>query len=117
MHNLNRHYYALNIDSRKSALEQSMLLSLHKHSWTRGLVLHDWEQHTVDNARALERMLGHVKEYQRRLDEEDGKTPLEIIVSSAGKLDPKKHLEEAVEGLFASNIDQALGSMLDTVVF
>lgn len=117
MHNLNRHYYSVNIDSRKSALEQSMLLALHKHSWSRGLTLRDWEEHARANAKALERMLGHVREYQRRLDEEEGKTALQVLVASAGKLDPKKHLEEAVEDVFANNISQTLGSMLDTVVF
>jgi hypothetical protein len=30
IHNLNRHYYSLNIDYRKNELEQKMLLNLHK---------------------------------------------------------------------------------------
>ena len=30
VHNLNRHYYSLNIDYRKNDLETKMLLNLHK---------------------------------------------------------------------------------------
>ena len=30
IHNLNRHYYSINIDYRKNELEQKMLLNLHK---------------------------------------------------------------------------------------
>ncbi len=117
MHNLNRQYYSINIDSRKSSLEHAMLLALRKHGWARGLGTVDWAEHAEGNEKALERMLGHVKEYQKRIDEEDGKTPLEVIVGSAGKLDPKKHLDAAVEEAFANNISQSLGAMLATVVF
>ena len=31
--------------------------------------------------------------------------------------DPKRHLEEKVEGVLTTNITQSLGAMLDTVVF
>lgn len=31
--------------------------------------------------------------------------------------DPKRHLEEKVDGILTSNITQSLGAMLDTVVF
>lgn len=33
IHNLNRHYYSLNIAYRKNDLETSMLLNLHKKRW------------------------------------------------------------------------------------
>lgn len=117
MHNLNRHYYSINIDSRKNELEQSMLLSLHKKSWATGLQVTNWDEHSQKNAKALEDMIGYVKEYQKRLDEEEGKTALEIIVSSAGKIDPRKHLEDTVDELIATNISQTLSSMLDTIAF
>jgi 26S proteasome regulatory subunit N11 len=37
IHNLNRHYYSINIGYRKSELEQRMLLNLHKKTWTHAL--------------------------------------------------------------------------------
>ena len=46
-----------------------------------------------------------------------GKTPEELAILHVGKIDPKRHLEQHVNDLMASNIVQSLGTMLDTVVF
>lgn len=82
MHNLNRQYYSLNIDSRKNELEQAMLLSLHKQTWTAGLKMKTWKEHEDNNVKVLENMVSLAKDYQKRLDEEDNKTPLEIILAT-----------------------------------
>lgn len=44
-------------------------------------------------------------------------SPEELAVARVGKLDAKKHLEADVAALMALNINQSLGTMLDTVVF
>lgn len=44
-------------------------------------------------------------------------TPEQLAIKNVGKQDPKRHLEEKVDTLMASNIVQCLGAMLDTVVF
>ncbi len=62
-------------------------------------------------------MLKLSKEYHERVTEEEGKTAEELIVANVGKIDPKRHLENDVAELMASNILQCLGAMLDTVVF
>lgn len=41
----------------------------------------------------------------------------ELIVANVGKIDPKRHLENDVSALMASNIVQTLTAMLDTIVF
>jgi 26S proteasome regulatory subunit N11 len=46
-----------------------------------------------------------------------GKTAEELAILHVGKIDPKRHLEQHVTDLMASNIVQSLGTMLDTVVF
>lgn len=38
-------------------------------------------------------------------------------IQNVGKLDPKKHLEDGVNKLMSQNIVQALGTMLDAIVF
>ena len=38
IHGLNRNYYSLNIDYRKNALEEKMLLNVHAQPWQSGLV-------------------------------------------------------------------------------
>jgi 26S proteasome regulatory subunit N11 len=34
IHGLNRHYYSIVVDDRKTELEQAMLMNLHKRNWT-----------------------------------------------------------------------------------
>ena len=117
MHNLNRHYYSINISSHQNDLEQDMLLSLHKEGWAKALTVQDWQAQEDKNAKRFEQMVTLAKEYQKRIEEEKGKSALELIVVSAGRLDPKKHLEDAVEELMKDNITQSLSSMLDSIAF
>jgi len=117
IHGLNRHYYSIVIDYRKNELEEQMLMNLHKTKWTEGLELKKFEDVQKENEKTVERMLKLSKDYNERVVSEEGKTPEELIVESAGKVDPKKHLGEKVEELMSGNILQCLGTMLDTVVF
>jgi 26S proteasome regulatory subunit N11 len=117
IHNLNRHYYSINIGYRKNELEQKMLLNLHKKNWTDGLTVKSTVAHAAANESALKSMLELAKSYHKRLEEAEGKTSEELLQLNVGKLDPKKHLEMQVEELMTSNISQTLGLMLDTVVF
>jgi 26S proteasome regulatory subunit N11 len=53
IHGLNRHYYSIGINFRKTELEQAMLLNLHKQNWTEGLKLKDFEEHKHTNEKAI----------------------------------------------------------------
>ena len=53
IHGLNRHYYSIAVDYRKSELEQSMLMNLHKRNWTEGLTLRDFKGHKEANEKAI----------------------------------------------------------------
>ena len=55
--------------------------------------------------------------YNAYVQDESKKTAEELVVDRVGKQDPKRHLESSVTDLMTSNIDQCLGTMLDTVVF
>lgn len=57
------------------------------------------------------------KNYNERVQQEEGKTDEEMTVANVGKVDPKRHLENHVAELMAENIVQTLGTMLCTVVF
>lgn len=117
IHGLNRHYYSIVIDYRKNELEEQMLMNLHKRNWTTGLTVERFEDHQKMNEDTVEKMLKLTVEYNERVQEEEGKTPEQIVVDNVGKIDPKKHLESNVADLMSSNIIQCLGTMLDTVVF
>jgi 26S proteasome regulatory subunit N11 len=53
IHGLNRHYYSIAINYRKNELEQKMLLNLHKKTWTSGLKLENFEEHSKQNEVAV----------------------------------------------------------------
>jgi 26S proteasome regulatory subunit N11 len=62
-------------------------------------------------------MVELAKAYNKAIQDEEKLSKDKLIVQKVGKLDPKKHLEQDVEKLMASNVVQTLGAMLDTIVF
>lgn len=53
IHGLNRHYYSIAVNYRKTELEQAMLMNLHKRNWTEGLKLRDFKVHKEANEKAI----------------------------------------------------------------
>jgi 26S proteasome regulatory subunit N11 len=53
IHGLNRHYYSIVVNYRKTELEQAMLMNLHKRNWTEGLRLRDFKGHQENNEKAI----------------------------------------------------------------
>ena len=117
LHGLNRHYYSLAINYRKNELEQSMLLNLQKKKWVQGLKVEDFQKREEENLKVVEEMLGLAETYNKWIQEEMKKTKQEMVVSTVGKLDPKKRLEQDVEQIMTQNILHSLSSMIDTVIF
>jgi 26S proteasome regulatory subunit N11 len=132
IHGLNRHYYSLAISFRKTELEQTMLLNLHKRSWIEGLKLRDFEDHKHRNEEAIkvrsealfsqitplltrlffQQMLSLAGAYNKSVQEESTLTPEQLKTRHVGKQDPKRHLEDAVESAMGDQICQSLASML-----
>lgn len=117
IHGLNRHYYSMVIDYRKNELEEQMLTNLYKKTWIAGLTTLDFDLHANTNHKILAGMAMHSKSYNFCVKDEEGKTSEEILVANVGKIDPRRHLENGVEEIMATNIFQVLGIMLTTVVF
>ncbi|KAJ3347096.1 26S proteasome non-ATPase regulatory subunit 14 [Entophlyctis luteolus] len=117
IHGLNRYYYSIGINYRKNELEQKMLLNLHKKDWTQGLTLKDFHEHSCSNEESVKKMLKLSELYNKSVVEEGNMTAEQLKTRHIGKQDPKRHLEEQVEGVMASNIVQCLGSMLDVESF
>ena len=62
-------------------------------------------------------MVKLAEKYNSFVQDESKMSVEELVVERVGKQDPKRHLETAVTELMTSNIDQTLGTMMDTVVF
>jgi 26S proteasome regulatory subunit N11 len=116
IHGLNRHYYSIAINYKKSELEQLMLLNMHKLKWQEGLKLRSFEQHAKNNATSVKNLVDFTKRYNQKVQDEMKLTQEEIIIQSAGKIDPKKGIEAESESLLSSNIIQSMGAMLQTIV-
>jgi len=70
IHGLNRHYYSIAVNYRKTELEQSMLMNLHKRNWTEGLKLRDFHLHKTENEKAIKSMLSLSEAYNKSVQEE-----------------------------------------------
>jgi len=88
-----------------------------KKNWSNGLRIKKVDEHAKSNEKTVEALLTFAKSYNKRLEEEDTKTPEELAVSTVGKIDPKKHLEASVEELMTHNIAQTLTTMIDAIIF
>jgi len=117
IHGLNRHYYSIAINYRKNELEQKMLLNLHKKTWTSGLTLKDYNDHTHLNEKTVTDMLQLAEAYNKSVQEEETLTTDQLKTRHVGKQDPKRHLQEAVETVMSNNIVQTLRTMTNTVIF
>lgn len=117
VHGLNKYYYSIAINYRKSESEQKMLLNLHKSGWTQSLKTQDFSQQHTSNLDLLKTMQKLTADYSKWIEEESKKTTDEFKVASVGKMNPKTHLAMAVEESLTNNVMNCLGTMLSTVVF
>ncbi|AFR92356.1 26S proteasome regulatory subunit N11 [Cryptococcus neoformans] len=108
IHGLNRHYYSLAIDYKKTEAEQGMLLNLHKRGWTEGLKMKDFEEMEQGSQKAIENMLNLAVAYTKSVQEESTMTEEQLKTRHVGKLDPKRHLSEAAEKAMEDQVVQSL---------
>jgi 26S proteasome regulatory subunit N11 len=90
IHGLNRHYYSICINYRKTGLEENMLMNLHKHVWTEALQMDDFREEGRRNVERLQRLVGLAEGYEKRVKEETELTKEQLKTRYVGKLDPKK---------------------------
>jgi 26S proteasome regulatory subunit N11 len=90
IHGLNRHYYSIGINYRKTGLEENMLMNLHKHVWTEALQMDDFREEGTKNVEKLKRLVDLAEGYEKRVKEESELTKEQLKTRYVGKLDPKK---------------------------
>lgn len=117
IHGLNRHYYSIAINYRKNELEEKMLLNLHKKKWSDGLCLSHFDTHAANNSSSMDTLTSLTEKYEKVIIEEDTLTAEKLAIANVGRQDAKKHIEMEVSNIMERNIVQALGTMLDAVVF
>ncbi|CAF9941341.1 multicatalytic endopeptidase [Imshaugia aleurites] len=113
IHGLNRHYYSIGINYRKTGLEENMLMNLHKHVWTEALQMDDFREEGGKNQDKLKRLVGLAEGYEKRVKEETELTKDQLKTRYVGKVDPKKHLEDVGQQLIEDNIVSVSRQMID----
>ncbi|KAH9893114.1 Mov34-domain-containing protein [Xylariomycetidae sp. FL2044] len=113
IHGLNRHYYSIGINYRKTALEENMLMNLHKHVWTEALQMEDFRHEGEQNKDRFKRLVSLADGYEKRVKEETELTKDQLKTRYVGKLDPKKHLEDVGQQLIEDNIVSVSRQMID----
>ncbi|KAK3621013.1 multicatalytic endopeptidase, partial [Elasticomyces elasticus] len=78
IHGLNRHYYSIGIGYRKTALEEGMLMNLHKSVWTEALTMPDFKVGSESNLADLEKLVSLAEGYEKRVTEEGELTKEEL---------------------------------------
>ena len=117
LHGLNRGYYSMAINYRKNELEQHMLMNLSKEKWVKGVKKDDYSERDSKNLKCANDMAKLAETYNKWVQEEMKKTRNEIVVSTVGKLNPKKHLEANVEELMTENILHSMSTAMNTYIF
>lgn len=112
IHGLNRHYYSIAIGYRKSALEENMLMNLHKNPWTDALTLPDFYASSKSTTEALQKLVTLADGYQKRVKEETELSKEQLKTRYVGKLDPKKHIESVGQELIEDNIVGVVREMI-----
>lgn len=114
IHGLNRHYYSIGIQYRKTGLEENMLMNLHKEVWTGGLELPtSFSGERTKNEEGLRRLVQLADGYEKRVREEGELTKEQLKTRYVGKLDPKKHIEDVGQQLIEDNIVAVSRQMID----
>jgi 26S proteasome regulatory subunit N11 len=91
IHGLNRHYYSIGIQYRKTGLEENMLMNLHKEVWTEGLELPgNFGDERKRNEEGLKHLVDLAEGYEKRVREEGELTKEQLKTRYVGKVDPKK---------------------------
>jgi 26S proteasome regulatory subunit N11 len=113
IHGLNRHYYSIAIDYRKTGLEENMLMNLHKHVWTEALEMSDFHDEGKHNVERMKQLVLLAEGYEKRIKEETELSKDQLKTRYVGKVDPKKHIEDVSQQLIEDNIVAVSRQMID----
>ncbi|PGH05835.1 hypothetical protein AJ80_08283 [Polytolypa hystricis UAMH7299] len=113
IHGLNRHYYSIGINYRKTGLEENMLMNLHKHVWTEALEMNDFRDEKQRNVDRLKKLVSLAEGYEKRVKEETELSKDQLKTRYVGKVDPKKHIEDVGQQLIEDNIVAVSRQMID----
>ncbi|GFE55025.1 proteasome regulatory protein [Babesia ovis] len=112
VHGLNRNYYNIVINYRKSVLETQMLMNFHRNKWTEDLQVRDFAVRRNENRETVKNIKELIDRYNESIKQELTSTAEELAVANVGKLNAKSHIENHVNRLLKDNSLDTFGAML-----
>ncbi|KMP04669.1 26S proteasome non-ATPase regulatory subunit 14 [Coccidioides immitis RMSCC 2394] len=100
IHGLNRHYYSIAINYRKTGLEGKY-------------VDESTQAYGEQNVERLQKLVGLAEGYEKRVKEETELTKDQLKTRYVGKVDPKKHIQDVGQQLIEDNIVAISRQMID----
>lgn len=110
---LNKLYYNMPISYRKNEHETAMLLNVHQRGWQESLKISDPEEHANEMMNTLTSLASLARQSVAFI--ETGKD--EDSIANTGRINPISHLRSCADGVLSDNLDQAIGTMINAVVF
>lgn len=104
VHGLNRYYYSLPIETRKTAAEERILMKLGSSTWSNALSVQAFKEKEKRKAQSMHELLSLAKAYTKSVGEELKCTPEALKMRHIGKKDPMRHLDEKAEELLSASV-------------
>ena len=117
VHGLNRYYYSLPIEARKSVNEQKMLLSMNRKGWSSVLSIGSFEECSKQNQTMSADLLALTESYHKSIMEEMSMSKEQLALRHVGKQDPKRHLQQKTFQVISNNVMQNIGTMAAALSF
>ena len=117
VHGLNRHYYSLNTNFRKSDAEQHMLTNLGRPKWCDKLQLGDFKLQAQDDEAFMAGLKDLTAKYKTNVGEELTASAEQLLIKRVGKIDPVKRLALETESHIRSSLLKNLSALACTLVF
>jgi 26S proteasome regulatory subunit N11 len=120
IHGLNRHYYSINIDFKKTQMESEILQKIENQSWIKNLKSEDTFVKTLHaNKTCLKSLKQFTQSYVTSVKEELEFVNNEqgLLIKRAGKMDAKKAIEKLSNEIYTRNTLTGLNLELHQAIF
>ncbi|KAI5172314.1 26S proteasome regulatory subunit N11 [Nematocida sp. LUAm3] len=117
LHGLNRHYYSINIQYKKTELEENMLMSHHKKTWVDCLKMENTKKFLSSVEQKQKKLKDLGKSFVKRIEEEKILIEENKEIASVGKVDVRRRILTETEKLMSENTMQHLITLIHNKIF
>lgn len=117
IHGLNKHYYSLVIDYKKSPLEQKILVGLQNQKWTNALKLSPEDEFESQLEDSLEKMVKLASKLKEEIAQNLEMTDEAFLLHRVGKIHAQRQMDTLADGLLNQTLLQSFSEAVSFSVF